>query len=87
MKFGENNVLCPKYIDIYEFFWDTVGTYKFHHAFFVYYSQKLKKYKSMTYIPKSNSTSVWFKTVFPRMNNKNFTKRGPKGPYFFTKWV
>ena len=30
-------------------------------------------------ILKSNSTLFSFRTIFPRMNNKNFTKRGPKG--------
>ena len=28
---------------------------------------------------KSNSTLFSFRTIFPRMNNKKFTKRGPKG--------
>ena len=30
-------------------------------------------------ILKSNSTLFSFRTIFPRINNKNFTKRGPKG--------
>ena len=30
-------------------------------------------------ILKSNSTLFSFRTIFPRMNNKNSTKRGPKG--------
>ena len=49
--FGEKNVSCPKYIDIYEFLLGMgggIGTNMVHHSFFVYYSKKIK-YKSMTY--------------------------------------
>ena len=50
MRFGGNNVLCPKYIDIYEFMGVQGGCtmYMVHHTFFVYYSKKWKKYKIMT---------------------------------------
>ena len=37
MRFGENNVLCPKYFAIYEFRGGTGGMYMVHHTFFVYY--------------------------------------------------
>ena len=40
--------------------------------------KKWKKYKTMTYT-KINSTLFSFRTIFPRMNNKNFMKIGPKG--------
>ena len=43
MRFGENNVLCPKYIDIYEFWGVRGGTYIFHRTFFVYYKKKTEK--------------------------------------------
>ena len=49
IRFLENNVLCPKYIDIYEF-GGYGGMYIFHRTYFVYYSKKRKKYKNMTYI-------------------------------------
>ena len=44
MRFGENNVLCPKYINIYEFWgvWGG-GAYIFHRTFFVYYLKKTEK--------------------------------------------
>ena len=34
-------------------------------------------------ILKSNSTSLWFNFFFPRMNNKNFMKRGLGAPLLF----
>ena len=37
MRFGENNILCPKYIDIYEFQGGMGGACIFHCTFFVYY--------------------------------------------------
>ena len=40
MRFGENNVLCPKYIDIYEFQGVWGGAYMAHRTFFVHYSKK-----------------------------------------------
>ena len=49
MRFGENNVLCPKYIDIYEFQGvQGGGTYTAIHFWFIIQKYK-KKYKSMTY--------------------------------------
>ena len=46
--FGENNVLSPKYIDIYEFRGER-GDVHGPPYIFVYYLKKLKEYKSMTY--------------------------------------
>ena len=37
MRFGKNNVLCPKYINIYEFHGGAREIYMVHHTFFVYY--------------------------------------------------
>ena len=37
MRFGKNDVLCPKYIDIYEFGGVRGGMYILHRTFFVYY--------------------------------------------------
>ena len=34
MRFGENNILCPKYINIYEFGGVGVGMYIFHRFLF-----------------------------------------------------
>ena len=42
MRFGENNLLCPKYIDIYEFQGVWAGTNIFHRTFFVYYPKNGK---------------------------------------------
>ena len=41
MRFGENNVLCPKYIDIYEFR-GAQGDIHIPPSFFVYYSKNGK---------------------------------------------
>ena len=57
------------------------GIYMDHRTFFVYY----KNGKSTRAWPilKTNSTSLWFNFFFPRMNNKNFTKKGgPRGLLF-----
>ena len=46
MRFGENNVLGPKYIDVLYQFQGLVGGEEVYGSpkFFVYYSQKWKKY-------------------------------------------
>ena len=63
MRFGENNVVCPKYIDIYEF-WGVWGgcTYSTVH-FLAYYSKNGKSTRAWS-ILKSNSTSIWFEFFF-----------------------
>ena len=55
MRFGENKVLCPKYIDIYEF-WGVWGgrTYSIVHFFIIIFK---KTEKVQVPILKSNSTS------------------------------
>ena len=51
IEFGENNFLCPKYIDINEFREGPKSTqmHIFHHTFFIHFSKKLKKYNSMSF--------------------------------------
>ena len=56
----------------------TEGTDIFHHTFLVYYSKKRKKYKSMTHT-KIKFDIILILKIFPGMNNKNFTNRGPQG--------
>ena len=46
---------------------------------FLFIIQKIGKSTRAWPTLKSNSTLFSFTTIFPRMNNKNFTKRGPKG--------
>ena len=75
MRFGENNVICPKYIDIYVFRGGWGGS-PIHFLFII---QKNGKSTRAWPILKSNSTLFSFRTFFPRMNDKNFAKRGPKG--------
>ena len=63
MRFGENNVLCPKYIDIYKFCGVRRGhTYSTIHFLFII--QKNRKSNRAWPILKSNSTSLWFKFFF-----------------------
>ena len=78
IRFGANNVLCQKYIDIYEFGGYGRGMYTFQCTFFVYYSKKWKKYKSTTYT-KIKFYIILISIFFPSMNNKIFRKRGPQG--------
>ena len=49
MRFGANNVLCPKYIDIYEFQGYRGDVHGPLYIFFLLLKKKHKKYKSMTY--------------------------------------
>ena len=46
---------------------------------FLFIIQKNRKSTRARPILKSNSILFPFRTIFPRMNNKKFTKRGPKG--------
>ena len=85
-RFGENNVLCSKYIHIYEFRGVRRGhTYSTFHFLFII--KKDGKFTRARPILESNSTSFRSKNFFPTMNNKNLRKEGPRGPrsYFFTK--
>ena len=75
MRFGENNVICTKYIHIYAF----RGGWRGSPVHFLFIIQKNGKSTRAWPILKSNSTLFSFRTIFPRLNNKNFTKRGPKG--------
>ena len=77
MRFGKNNVLCAKYIDIYEFWGVQGGTYILH-CTILFIIQKNGKSTRTWPILKSNSTSFWFKKL-PRINNKKFIKREPLG--------
>ena len=76
MRFGENNVICPKYIDIYAFREErrrTEGDGGDPPFIFCLLFKKTEKVQI-------NSTLFSFRTIFPRMNNKKIMKRGPKGP-------
>ena len=42
MRFGKNNVLCPKYIDIYEF-WGIQGRNTWSTVHFLFIIQKMEK--------------------------------------------
>ena len=77
LRFGENNVLLAKYIDIYQFRGYAKGvTWSPYIIFFIIH--KIGKSTRAWPILKSNSTSFWFKSFFPRMNNKKIMKRGQK---------
>ena len=52
-------------------------TYFTTHFFFII--QKNWKSTRAWPILKSNSTAFWFQNYIPRINNKNFRKRGPQG--------
>ena len=79
MIFGENNVLCPKYIDIYEF-WVGRGrrTWSTEHILFI--SQKITE-KVQEYLYLNQILHNFYLNIFfLRVNNKKFTKLGPQGP-------
>ena len=77
MRFGESNVLGPKFIDIYEFRGDGGRTYSTVHFLFIIQING-KSTRLNTY------TKIIFYIIlifFSRMNNKKITKRGPnRGP-------
>ena len=82
MRFDENNVLYPKYIDIYEFGVGYGGDVHIPPHIFCLLFKKQKKYKSMTYTKiKFYIISIYI--FFPGMNNKKFMKRGPRRPLLF----
>ena len=68
-------MLYVQNISIYSFWGGRRGS-PIHFLFII---QKNGKSIRAWPILKSNSTLFSFRTIFPRMNNKNFTKRGPKG--------
>ena len=78
MRFVKNIVLCPKYIDIYEFRRVWVG-HTWSNIHFLFIIQKNGKSIRAWPILKSNYTSFWFLKKFPRMNNKKNMKMGPHG--------
>ena len=84
MKFGENYVLCPKYINIYEF-WRVQRGRTYSTVHFLFIIKKTEKVQEHGPILKSNST-FWLIFFFRNMNNKKFMK-GATGPLFFTKLV
>ena len=69
-------MLYVQNISIYMHFGEDGGGPPVHFLFII---QKNRKGTRAWPILKSNSTLFSFRTIFPRMNNKNFTKRGPKG--------
>ena len=79
MRFGEN-VLGPKYNDIYKFQGFAGGRgVKWSTLHFLFIIHKNGKSTRAWPILKSNSTTLWFLKKFPRVNNKNFRKRGQQG--------
>ena len=64
MRFGENNVLCLKYIDIYEFWGVRGGGRTYSTVHFLFIIQKNGKCTRAWPILKSNSTSFWFNFFF-----------------------
>ena len=74
MRFGENNVLCPKYIDIYEFggVWGDVHITPY--IFCLLFTNMEKVEEHDLYL---NQIIHYFYLKKNRMmNNKNLTKRG-----------
>ena len=76
MRFGENNVLGPKYIDIYDF-GRFGGTYIFHRTFLGYYSKISEKVQEHDLYYNQILHHFDLTIFFPKMNNKKFTKSGP----------
>ena len=77
MEFGKNNVLCPKYIYIYEF----QGGYLDIHIppyIFCLLVKKMEKVQEHDLYLNQILHHFHLKN-FNRMNNKNFMKRGAPG--------
>ena len=74
MRFGKNNVLGPKYIDIYEF-WGVWGD--IHIPPYIFGLLFKKNEKVPEYDLYQNQIICHFDLIFffPRMNNKKITKR------------
>ena len=76
MRFGENNVLCPKYINIYQFQGvQERGTYSTIHFLFII--QKNGKVEEHDLYLNQILHHFDLKRIC-RMNNKNFRKKGPQ---------
>ena len=82
IKFDEN-VLCLKYRDMYEF--RRVRRRHTHSTIHFLFIKKNGKSIRAWPILKLNSTSFWFKQKICRMNN-NFRKRGPEGAWLLFLW-
>ena len=78
MRFGKN-VLCPKYINIYEFQGGIWGMCMVHRTLFVYSSKKMEKVQEHDlYL---NLIQHHFDLIFfSRMNNKILQKGPPGSP-------
>ena len=72
-------MLYVQNISIYMHFRGGRGGRRWSPVHFLFIIQKTGKSTRAWPILKSNSTLFSFRTSFPRMNNKNFTKKGPKG--------
>ena len=83
MRFGENNVFLVQNISIYMNFGGT-GECTYSTVHFLFIIQKNGKSTREWPILKSNSASFWFKTFFPRINNKKLMKRGPPLLFLYT---
>ena len=78
MRFGENNVLCPKYIDIYEFRGIRGETYMVHRTFLFIIQKKNEKVEEHDIFVNQILHHFDFKKI-PRMNNKKIAKKWPQG--------
>ena len=83
MRFGETDVLCPKYKIFIKYknmsFCGARGGCICSTIHFLFIIQKNWKSTRAWPILKSNSTWFWFKTFFPRLNNKKIMKGAPQG--------
>ena len=84
MRFGDNNVLCVKYINIYEFRGVRGGrTYTTVHFLFIIKKKTKKVQEHDIYL---KEILHYFDLIFfSIMSNKKFTKREGPSSYFFTK--
>ena len=79
MRFGENNDLCPNYIDIYKFR-GIRGDIHIPPYIFCLLFKKIEKVQEHDLYLNQILHHFDFYFFFRRMNNKNFTKKGPQGP-------
>ena len=81
--FVKNNILCPKYIDIYEF-WGVRGDVQGPPYIFCLLFKKMEKVQEHDLYLNQILHHFNFKKIH-RMNNKNFTKGGPRDPALIYK--